>query len=153
MGVKQNKRSDQEKSKNASERPIDRIVHEIIEDIRGRAATSTLISGDRMEPMAGSAPSQASAEPDLSRDQTTATDGTHQPIEDLREKIKSIGHHLTDCETGRTREKADAMPRAAGMMLMPFGLIVRQQARVWNLMLDALEMQRQFVEIWRPPHR
>ena len=96
---------------------------------------------------------EARAEPELSRDEATATDGTHQPIEDLREKIKSIGHHLTDSETGRTREKADAMPRAAGMMLMPFGLMVRQQARVWNLMLDALEMQRQFVEIWRPPHR
>ena len=93
-------------------------------------------------------PPEAEAGQDLSSSEVMGKDGGSESTECLRERIRVLGAG----PAGATPDAAEAMPRAAGMMFVPLGIVVRQQACLWNLMLDGLEMQQQFVNMWRPRH-
>ena len=77
-----------------------------------------------------------------------------KPFADLHETLGAISTPLTAPETGTAlgdeRDLAAAIPRAAAMTLMPLGMMVRQQALAFSLIVESVQMQRHFFEMWRP---
>ncbi len=77
--------------------------------------------------------------------------------DDLRERMPmidpSVGSPQTDAASPAPGQVVDAKPFTSGLSITPLGMMVNQQAFAFNLMLNTLQMQRQFFHIWRPTRR
>lgn len=138
-------------------RPADRrtpaeLLLETIEEIRARSAMPASTWKLHEEPTASGA-----VAPVLDAKVTEVLPpmaAVTKPFEDLREMTEASRAGITAPGTGTAlgaaHQVVDAMPRAARMTFMPLGMMVRQQALAFGLMLDVLQIQRQFFDMWRP---
>lgn len=135
---------DKIKSEAALERPLERILRETVADIQDRTAFIGGTGLQREEPPASPAVS-------------TALSANSEEVSSPRKVVtRELGVRASGPRTvasGPTIDVADAMSHSATMTLLPVALMTRQLASAFNLMLDGMQMQRQFWNMWRPPHR
>ena len=119
------------KSRPADRRTPAKRLLETIEEVRARTAVQP-----HEKPIAsGTSPALAEAQP---------------PKRGSAQAERSEPHRSTSPRTGIL---VDALPRAATMTIVSLSMMVSQQARAFGLMLDLLQRQRQFFDMWRPRHR
>ena len=69
------------------------------------------------------------------------------PKEAMAQETRKLFEHMRDTMG------AVPPPVSAGLAFSPIGMMVRHSAYGFNFMLDALQMQRRFFEIWQPRPR
>lgn len=81
---------------------------------------------------------------------TATQEAMAKPFEKVPETIEALRARITAPDAAR--QGAETMLHAGSMTFHPLLTMVRQQAIGFNLMLDMLQIQRRFVDMWRPRH-
>ena len=145
---------EQVNAKQAAERHPETILDASTEDKLARAALRASTSKPHDEPKASAAMSaclDAKMAEDLPLTEVVTQQCITKSFEDVREPVEAIRARIAS--SGRGTPRALALPHAGNTTFIPLDMMVRQQAFGFKLMLDALQMQCRFIDIWRPRHQ